>query len=471
MEIRDLIGALRRFKLLAALILALAIVLGIAAAYLPKQRYRSTATMIVNPASQRIDFNTADTIRFLLPSVSAQANTATFANEVRARIPNVPWENITLITRDEPGTSILKVQVDSYDPSVAAAIANAAAQTLISRRISGLIKIQLLDPARPSFKAVSPNRPLILFAATVIGLIAGVLSALGANAVFPRVRSSAEIRRRFGLEVIGEIPNSRSFPKQASRLFDPAAGKTELVEAFQRLRATFEIVSAGRNVIGVTSCTAGEGKSAVTANLAYAIASMGEQVVVVDTDLRRSTLHEYFAVRSGMGVADVPLGAEIDRLVQPTDLPNLRVLPAGLAVQHPTSILHNAYPQILDSFDDSLVIVDMPPILGAADAVLVATMTKAVILVTDARHGDPGELEQVLHELDRAHAQVLGVVLNRASIRRSTRTDVYYAQFAQRQAATKRKGLAARLFPVDNSVQHRALIERPQRRAHGGTDA
>jgi capsular exopolysaccharide synthesis family protein len=446
-EIRDLFSALRRFWPLSLLVFCISVALGVAAAYLPKERYSSTATLIVSPAGQEIDFNTVDTVRFLLPSLAAQVRTGRFGDEVESSVPAVDFGGVSIDAAEEAGTSILEIEVEAYDPTTAAIVANAAARNLASSSTTELVKIEVLDPARPSSTPVSPNKPLILFAAAVLGLILAVLAALGANAARPRVRTTDEIRRRFGLEVIGEIPHRKDFPKQTSRLFDPRAGHIELVESFQRLRANFEIVAAGRHAVGVTSSTAGEGKSAVTASLAWAVAALGQQVVAVDSDLRRPTLHEYFGARPGSGVADIPLGAEIERITLPTGLPTLRFLPAGFAAQHPTSILHSAYPQVLEAYDDAMLIVDMPPVLGTADAVLVATMTKAVILVADAKHGDPAELEQVLRDLDRAGAQVLGVVMNRATVRRSGRTDVYYTEFARQQAVPKRRGLRARLFP------------------------
>ena len=452
MEVRDLFGTLRRFWLLVVAVLVAALALGYLAAYIPAERYRARATLIVTPVSKQIDYTTVQTVQYLLPSLAAQVDTASFANQVRNSVPStVPWDSVSLKATDEPGTSIVRVQVETLNPFAAAVIANAAAKNLIAKKISNLVQVKLLDPARPPAGSFSPNRELILFAATVIGLIGGVLAAIGANAYLPRVRTASEIRRRFGLEVIAEIPQSRGFPKRPSRLFDPMAHHTGLVEAYHRLRANFEIVSAGRKVVAITSCVAGEGKSAVAANLAWAVASMGEKVVAVDTDLRRPTMHEYFGLRLGMGVADIPHGADIEQLAQPTDVPTLRVLPAGYAVEHPTSILHNAYERILDAFDDSLLIVDVPPLLSTADAMLVATMTKAVILVADARHGDPSELDQVLIELERARADVLGVVLNRVTLKRSQRTDVYYTEAARRLGAPPKRRRLRSLLPGGKS--------------------
>jgi capsular exopolysaccharide synthesis family protein len=450
MELKELLRALRRFWPLVALVILAALALGAVGAFVPKERFRSTATVIITPSSKQIDYATADTIRYLLPSIAAQANSETFARQVEQRLPlGTSFDGVSLSVSEEPGTSVLKVRAEAYDSNVAALAANAATDNLVQRKVSELINVDVIDSARPPAAAFSPDKPLILFATAAIGVILAVLAAVAAHALRPRVRTAGEIRQRFGLEIIGEIPNVRDFPQGASRVFDSRAGHYQLVEAFQRLRANTEVVAGERNVIAITSSSAGEGKSAVTANLAWAIAAMGREVVVVDTDLRRPTLHEYFHIRPGIGVADIPLGVDVQELAQPTNLPTLRVIAAGYATQHPTSILHSAVPKLLESFEDTLLVIDMPPVLATADAVLVATMVKAVVLVADARHGDPAELEQVLLELDRARAGVLGVVLNRTSTKRLGRTEAYYSEFSRRQGGTppKRNGIWGRLFP------------------------
>ncbi|MGZ4336378.1 MAG: polysaccharide biosynthesis tyrosine autokinase [Gaiellaceae bacterium] len=426
MELRQLLGAIRRFWLLASAIFLVALGLGVVAATVPQSRYVATATLIATPSSKQIDYASVTAIQFLLPGVTAQVGTNTFARQVRSQVSPQDWSGARLSANTVPGTSVLRVQVNSPSASSAAVVANAAAANLIQRPISNLISVRLIDRARPPAAPASPNRKIILFAALVIGLIGAVLAAIGASAFFPRVRSAGEIRRRFGLEVIGEIPYVRSFPKPASRLFNPVNGHNGLAEAFRRLNTNFEVVAANRDTVAIASCTAGEGKSAVTANLAWAVASMGRDVVAVDTDLRRPTLHEYFGMLAGVGLADVSLGADARRLAHQTDLPTLRIISAGLVSQHPAAILHSGLPQVLAAYEDSLVLVDMPPVLGTADAMLVASMTKAIILVIDARHGDPAEIEQVVHDLQRSGTEVLGVVLNKAKIKRSRRTDAYY---------------------------------------------
>lgn len=431
MELRELMGALRRFWLLFTVVLALALAFGLAAALLPVKRYESTATLSVTPPPSQVDWNSVSLIQSFLPSLAYQVGYETFANEVKAQVqrayPNLTWENVSLSGSAVAGTSLIHTQAVSTDPELAAAAANAAAHNLIRTQDSRIVAMKIIDQARPSSVPVSPKRNLILFAATMIGLIGGVLAAIGANATRPRVRTTAEIWRRFGLEVIAEIPNVRHFPRSPKRLFDPRVGNPKLIEAYRRLYTNVEIVAGDRTIIGVVSCTAGEGKSSVTANLAWVAALMGKEVVAIDTDLRRPALHEYFDTDQEPGIADVPLGANIRRLARTTELPTLHVIPAGNAAQHPTSAIYAALPRITGNFKTALRLVDMPPLLGAAESTLIATAIGAVILVVDAHHGHPNELEQTLHELERANVQVLGVALNRARPIRSRRIDKYYS--------------------------------------------
>ena len=432
MELRELIGAIRRFWPIAAIVLALALAIGFVAAIVPPKRYQSTATILATPPNA--DYLAVSAIQSLLPSFAAQVGTETFANQVKTRVeggyPTLIWKNVSLSGSSVAGTNLLRAQAESTNPELAAAAANEAAANLVGKRVSTFLQMKIIDRARPAGVPVSPKRNLILFAATIIGLIGGVLAAVGANAVWPRVRTTKEIWQRFGLEVIAEIPQVHNFPRSPKRLFDPKVGNPKLIEAYRRLYTNFEIVAGNRTMVGVVSCTAGEGKSSVTANLAWAAASMGKQVVAIDTDLRRPALHEYFGADQEPGVADLPLGANMRRLLRKTELPTLHMVPAGNAAQHPTSVIYAALPQITGTFTNTLLLVDMPPLLGTAEATLIATAIGAVILVVDAHHGHPNELEQTLHELERASVQVLGVALNRARPMRSRRADNYYATAA-----------------------------------------
>jgi succinoglycan biosynthesis transport protein ExoP len=252
-----------------------------------------------------------------------------------------------------------------------------------------------------------------MLGSVLFGLLLALFSALAANALRREIQDSDELRDRFGLEVLAEIPQARRFPANTLELFN-GYGDQRIVEAFQRLRTNFGIVSGRENLaITITSCGPGEGKSTVTANLAWVLASLGPDVVAIDCDLRRPALHEFLGADLERGIGNFTNGADVRTLTQQTPLSSLSVISAGTTDRHPTEVLYTTLPRLLEAFQDKLVLVDTPPMLGVAESTLIATMTRAVLLVIDGRQTARTDLEQVLQDLRRANVWVLGAVVNR----------------------------------------------------------
>jgi succinoglycan biosynthesis transport protein ExoP len=327
----------------------------------------------------------------------------------------------------QPGTLVVDVSATHTNPRIAQEIADAAAGQFLTQSVSPIVSFSVADPARVPREPSSPLKGPILLGAGLLGLIAALFSAIGANALRRRVASTDEIRERYGIEVLGEIPAKRRFPASVGELFtDPAFA--DVVEAYQRLRTNLEIAAKRHLFVAVTSCVQGEGKSTVTANLAWTLASIGHSVVAVDCDLRRPTLHKRFELNLEKGVSDIADGVDVGSLAKDTDMQTLTVIPAGDAKRHPAEIVSMAFPRLVDELQDEIVLIDTPPMLGVGETTLIATITKAVLLVIDARHRDPAEVEAVLNELRRTGADVLGAVVNKSHVSRSRRRSYYYYQ-------------------------------------------
>lgn len=414
MEFRDLVGTLKRFRLLAAGVFLLVVALGAAAAFLPVERYRASATLLVEPATEDVDFADVEAVRFLLPALAERVDTSAFHATVRRSVPAVyEEEDIALSASIEQGTGLVRLTAEGVDPRAADSWADVAAGELIRQRVSQRIQISVLDPADVPTSPSSPRKVPILLGSTLLGAILAVFAALAANAFRREIQDSEELRDRFGLEILAEIPQTRRFPGSARELFN-GAGDPRVVEAFQRLRTNLGIVSGRENLaITVTSCGSGEGKSTVTANLAWVLATLGPNVVAIDCDLRRPALHNYLGVELEHGIGNVRNGLDPVHLAQRTPLPSLSVISAGTTDRHPTEVLYTTLPRLLEAYEGSIVLVDTPPMLGVAESTLIATMTRAVLLVVDGRQTARDDLEQVLDDLRRANVRVLGAVINR----------------------------------------------------------
>jgi polysaccharide biosynthesis transport protein len=314
--------------------------------------------------------------------------------------------------------------------------ANAAAQQLVDRPLSPIIDTTVLDTAQPAVNASAELRLPILFGTFMLGLIAAAVAAIGYGTMHRRLDTANEIRDRFGLHVLAEIPPHRGLPTFSAEVFNDARHRVA-AEAFQRLQTVLELLARRHSTIAVTSWTEGEGKTTVTANAAWAIASGGREVLAVDCDLRRPRLHEYLGVPYATGVADVARGRHPDELAVPTALPALEVLPAGVPDQHPTAVLRAAVPVIAEEEQarGRLVLIDSPPMF-TPEATTIATTIDAVVIVIDGRRRDPVDLEGLIHDLRLAGAEIMGVVINRARIPRTRAAAEYYYDPARTTATS-----------------------------------
>ena len=154
------------------------------------------------------------------------------------------------------------------------------------------------------------------------------------------------MKESIGAVVLGEIPRIRRgaiSPKEVfvDRHLQVAA------EAFQELRSSVALIAPsmggshqrGSPIVAVTSCDAGEGKTSVTANLAWALASEDHRVLAVDCDLRKPTLHTAVGVGFGPGTSNIR-SSNIDSLIRQSANPSLQVIPAGF----PTAIPLMSFP-------------------------------------------------------------------------------------------------------------------------------
>lgn len=426
MEFKDLVRTLKRFRLVAAGVFAAVLLLGIAAAFLPAERYRASASLLVEPSGEDVDFSDVEAVRFLLPALAERVDTSAFHGRVRQAVsPQFREDDVSLSASIEQGTGLVRLTAEGLEPRAVETWANVGSRALIEQKVSRRIQISVLDPADVPTSPSSPRKVPILLGSALLGLILAVFATLAANSLRREIQDSDELRDRFGLEVLAEIPQTRRIPDTAPELFN-GHGDPRVIEAFQRLRTNLGIVSERENIaITVTSCGAGEGKSTVTANLAWVLASLGPDVVAIDCDLRRPALHNYLGVQLESGLGNWKNGGDPATLMQPTLLESLKVVSAGTTDRHPTEVLYSSLPKLLKRFEGKTVLVDTPPMLGVAESTLIATMTKAVLLVIDGRQTARADLQQVLEDLRRANVRVLGAVVNRGKV--ATLSAEYYS--------------------------------------------
>lgn len=432
MTLRDVGVAIRRFWPLELIVVLGFLLIGFAAAFLPQERYSASTLMFVEPASQKsLEFGARESLDLLLPSIVEQVKTRRFARAVDEAAGNNLGDT-SITATSEPGTGVMTITGESSSPQLAALSANLAARQLNEDRLSTAVKFTVLDPAIVPEQPSSPKRKPILLGCLVLGLIVAIFAAIAANTLRRRVAGAETIRQTFGLTVLGEITRRRRMSRPGALFRD--GGPPEMVEEYQRLRTSFELLAGDYRTVAVTSWTQGEGKTTVTANLGWMLASLGRQVTIVDLDLRRPSVHVPFGLDLVGGVADLTTdhrGRRSRVTVGPkaTELPDLEVFTAGTAREEPAKVIEDAFPTVMELLDDRLVLVDTPPLL-AAETPLIASMVDALVIVIDLRRRDPAELESLLQMLKLTQTTILGVVLNnvRRSVVQHQLADYYHAR-------------------------------------------
>jgi capsular exopolysaccharide synthesis family protein len=175
-----------------------------------------------------------------------------------------------------------------------------------------------------------------------------------------------------------------------------------------------------------------EGKSTTIANLGVVMAQAGNSVVLVDSDLRRPMLHKIFQISNKEGLTSALLEEEpvVDGHLKETGIENLRIMTSGPLPPNPSELLGSQKMQrlieILRSGTD-VVIFDTPPALPVTDAAVLATQTDGVLIVTDAGKTGRASAKQAVESLRKVGGNLLGVVVNRLSARRTE--GGYYYQY------------------------------------------
>src|SRR5580765_2475317 len=463
MEIRDFLTTIGRHRVAFGVVLGIFVAAGVAGAFLRPNRYEASATIIGVPPNGRADFNSVQAVQFLLPTVVKDVSTVTFRNLVRRSLPaGASLSGVTIDATLEQGTGILQLKAQSKNRNVVVPVANEAALVLVNQQLTPSLELKILDPAHRASSTSAKLRGPILISSIALGLIFAVFAALIRDALDRRLRSAEDIYEQLGLEILGEIPALRKFPATPAALFSSSAN-ARVAESYQRLVANLEVSLAGKDIrtIAITSAASNEGKTTVTTCLSWALAQLGHNVVAIDGDLRKPTLAKRLEVNDATGLANAQNGnlAQIERK---TRLPSLTVIPAGHGTLHPAQVVNHELPQVLRAVSDRLVLIDTPPVLAAAEAMLIAMMAKHVIVVIDRKSPAYQDIERVLHELRRANAEVLGLVVNRAKIRRTAAGyDDYYVPIQSAPPVV----VKAETLPTQQRRGSRAQRKRSRRQA------
>jgi capsular exopolysaccharide synthesis family protein len=284
--------------------------------------------------------------------------------------------------------------------------------------------VEITDPAQPGESPVKPNKTLNIVLGVVIGLIMGVSLAFFIEYLDTSVKTIEEVERAFQSPVLGVVPQNVGY------LVDEGP-ESQHAEAYRVLRTNilFSRKDEKLNTIVVVSAGAGEGKSLTTLNLATVFAQAGERVLVVDSDLRRPTLHKKLRVSNNIGLTNYLLKQnKLEEIIQTTSsVPMLDFMASGKLPSSSMSILGSVQmkemvAELKQRYD--FIFFDSPPILGVSDASVLASEVDMVIQVIQYRRYPQPMSIRAKQLIEKVGGNLIGILLN--NINMSQDESYYY---------------------------------------------
>lgn len=230
--------------------------------------------------------------------------------------------------------------------------------------------------------------------------------------------------------MIGEMEKANKKNEKSKRVYVSDNPLSPITEAFRTLRTNLEFAGVDKPLksLLITSTAPGEGKSTIASNLAAVIAQGERKVILLDTDLRRPTLHRHLHIPNRRGLSDLFRNEiKIGNVIHTWGDPPVTVITSGGLPPNPSELLASARMEsIIQELENrsDLIILDTPPCV-VADPIILAAKVDGVVLVIEPGKTKIGTAQVVIEQLQRAGARIIGVVLNPISHRRSN----YYTKY------------------------------------------
>ena len=283
--------------------------------------------------------------------------------------------------------------------------------------------VEIVDKAVPGLRPVRPNKPLNIALGIIIGLVVGVGLAFFIEYLDTSVKTIDDVERSLQCPVLGVIPQN------VGLLLDEGA-ESPHAEAYRVLRTNllFSRKDDKLNTIAIVSAGAGEGKSTTVFNLAAVFAQSGQRTLIVDSDLRRPTLHKMLRVSNSVGLTNYLLRQNaLEEVIQTTSLPTLDFMASGKLPSSSLGILSSA--QMKDLISElkqryDFVFFDSPPIMGVSDASILASEVDMTLQIIQYRRYPQPMNIRAKQLIEKVGGNLVGIVLN--NINMSQDESYYY---------------------------------------------
>jgi succinoglycan biosynthesis transport protein ExoP len=305
--------------------------------------------------------------------------------------------------------------------------------------IAGLhsTNIRRIDPADAPDSPSSPRKSVNLTLGLLGGLSFGLALSFVIGALDTNIKTIYDIEERLGLPMLGVVPqvdtkllSPETFVRDATSTLPGAWSR--LAEAYRSIRTTILLSRAGTppQVILISSAKPSEGKTSVSTLEAIVFALNSSRVLLIDSDLRRPSVHLRFKISNKIGLTSVLTGKSSlqEAITSISAVPSLHVLPAGPIAPMPAELLGSLQMQRLveglrANYD--FILIDTPPVLTVTDAAVLVSISDGVVLVLRYGQASRNVVARASEILLRSGAHLLGVVLNAVDLQSSDYAEYY----------------------------------------------
>lgn len=319
---------------------------------------------------------------------------------------------------------------------------------------------EITTPATTPAEPASPSLPTNVALGALVGLFLGVVISYTRERVVDRLRSRLDLEQTLNVPVMTVIPKVSDWKnRQSARVVALDSPRSPAAEAYRTLRTSMLVAASEHDAktILVTSALAGDGKTTVAANLAVVLAQAGRRVVLLSADLRKPRLHEFFGLNNREGLADILAGGDRPwEALQACGVDNLWVLPSGHHATQPAELLQSTAMQEILAEQRAVVdfiIMDCPPALAVADALVLAPLVDGVLFVADAGETPRGAVLEARDLLNQVGGKLLGAVFNNVKV-----SGGIYSYYGYRQYGDA---------PAPDTEGGKDMWVRPRRDTHG----
>lgn len=315
----------------------------------------------------------------------------------------------------------------------------------------GSSPVSIVDHAEVPATPYKPNMKLNVVIGFVLGLLAGLGAAVALDLLYDTIKTREDVRTKLNLACLGAIPKIAASGEFAENLKD---SRSLVSEAYASVIASlrFSTEEGLPRTFMITSTRANEGKSSSSLAIAQNLARLGNRVLLIDADLRKPVFR---TTNEKVGLTHLLTGEARNAIehVSPTQFENLFLLPAGPIPPNPADLLSSGRAQAIlrdleAEFD--MLVVDAPPVMGLADALLLASIVNNVLFVVESGKTRTKAALEAIGLIRNTGAHVLGAVLSKST------GDVggygYYGYRYRTESIEKRTSRDIMMFPSSHEV-------------------